>query len=159
MTGGPGILVWLPEGKEVSHGQARVPVLLSGKGKGRKKRNRRLGGPQGAGHPYLPGTALTGASCPNSCKIFPPALPPRGVPLPVQGCIRALCKGWLRGRVVAGAKKEQGKADFGSKPYAIFDWTLAAPPWPWASSAFKRRLWSFFEVSVISLGSHPLLKP
>lgn len=39
--------------------------------------------------------------------------------------------------MVAEAKKEQGKADLGSKPCAISDWTFAAPPWPWESSAFK----------------------
>lgn len=51
----------------------------SGKGKGREERK-----PEGlkahvvgGGSPYLPRPALAGASGPNSCKIFFPALLPR----------------------------------------------------------------------------------
>lgn len=117
----------------MSHGQARVRALLSGKGKGREERKSEgLEALKGAGASLSPQDALAGASCPNSCKIFFPALPPRGAPQPVQGCIRALCKELLGGgvgRAVAGAKREHGKAGLSSRSCATSDWVLAAPPW------------------------------
>lgn len=105
----------------VSHGQARVRALLSGKGKGRDERKLEgLEALKGAGESLSPQDALAGASCPNSCKIFFPALPPRGAPQRVQGCIRALCKEWLGGRAAAGAKREHGKAGLGFQALCHF---------------------------------------
>lgn len=96
----------------VSHSQARVLVPLSGKGKGPEERKPEgLEAHKGREHPYLPKTALAGASCPNSCKIFFPALLTRGAPRAGTGLHQGLVQGWLGdrvgvdGKVVAGTKR------------------------------------------------------
>lgn len=92
-------------------------LLLSGKGKGRGNQRARLEQEElqgrGGGHPYLltrPGwphflPALTLAKPPYQC------CPQERCPRPVPGCITALCKGAVEGRVVAGDQEEARKAE------------------------------------------------
>ena len=114
MIGGPASPVWLPEGKGVSHGQARIPVPLSGNGKGRKERKPEgLKACRGEVTLIFPGLHVLELPAPTLAKSFFPLLLTRGAP-------RALCKEWLgwegdgSARVVAGAKRVQGTTDSGS---------------------------------------------
>lgn len=80
------------KGGESQAGQVWAP--LSGKGKGREERKPEgLEARKGRGRPYLPRTALAGASCPSSCKIFFPELLTRGAPRAGRGLHQGLVQG------------------------------------------------------------------
>lgn len=109
MTGRPGSPAWLPEGKEVSHGPARVQALLSGKGKGREERKSKgLEAHKGAGRSYLPGIH------PGWCFLtqllqnwFPSDAPKRGA-MGLTGLHQSLVQG-LADRQGGGCRPRAGK--------------------------------------------------
>ena len=109
MTGGPGSPAWLPDGKEVSHGRARVRALLSGKGKGREERKSKgLEAHKGVGCSYLPGTH------PGWCFLtqllqnrFPSDAPKRGA-MGLTGLHQSLVQGLADGEG-GGCRPRAGK--------------------------------------------------
>lgn len=91
MTGGPGIPVWLPERKGVSHSQARIPASLSGNGKGRKERKPEgLEACRGEVTLIFPGLHVLELPAPTLAKsLFPIVAHKRGTQGLVQGAAGA----------------------------------------------------------------------
>lgn len=119
VTSGPEIAGWLPEGKEMSQGQARVRAPPSGKGKGREERKSEgLEAHTGAGAPLsswdLPWLVLP---APTLAKAFPQHCPHEGHPGAStrlhQGLVQGLGWGVGGGGAVAAGQEEAKEGRLG----------------------------------------------
>lgn len=136
-TGGPRTPVWLPEGKVVSHRQARSGHLFPGKGKEGKRGNQKAWRrARGGGALIFPGPPWL-ASCPSSCKIFFPELLTRGAPRAGRGLHQGLVQGaagdrdrgmgWWEGGSWGQEGAKEGRLC--SRPCVTSNWSHAALPW------------------------------
>lgn len=127
MKGRPEFSAWLPEGKEMSHGWARVWAPLSGKGKGREERKPEVLETHKVcvwgGALIFPDLLWLALPAPTLVKSFSQHCPPEGHPQAGTGLhqefVQAVswCVAWGRGCNVTG-QKGQRKTDLGFGPSA-----------------------------------------